>query len=148
MNLPIHLPLALFAALALAPGAGAAPAAGGSDVPTSEAPREIAALLSLLRVSDCRFERNGRWYDGERAADHLQRLNGLKAAISLLVNTVALVAFALFGPVRWTAVAIVAPASLLGGYVGGRLARRLRPDVLRTTIVVFGVVVALWLALR
>jgi len=81
-------------------------------------------------------------------ADHLQRLNGLKAAVSLLVNTVALVAFALFGPVDWGAVAIVAPASLLGGYVGGRLARRLSPDTLRTTIVVFGVVVAIWLALR
>lgn len=81
-------------------------------------------------------------------ADHLQRLNGLKAAISLLVNTIALLAFALFGPVDWAAVAIVAPASLLGGYVGGRFARRLPPDVLRTTIVVFGVVVAIWLALR
>lgn len=81
-------------------------------------------------------------------ADHLQRLNALKAAISLLVNSIALVAFALFGPVDWGAVAIVAPASLLGGYVGGRLARRLSPDVLRTTIVVFGVVVAVWLALR
>lgn len=81
-------------------------------------------------------------------ADHLQRLNGLKAAISLLINTIALAAFAVFGPVDWTAVAIVAPASLIGGYVGGRLARRLSPDVLRTTIVVFGVVVAVWLALR
>lgn len=85
---------------------------------------------------------------GIYVADHLQRLNGLKAAISLLVNTIALAAFALFGPVDWTSVAIVAPASLLGGYVGGRLARRLSPDVLRTTIVVFGVVVAAWLALR
>ncbi len=81
-------------------------------------------------------------------ADHLQRLNGLKAALSLLINTIALVAFALFGPVHWASVAIVAPASLLGGYVGGRLARRLSPDALRSTIVVFGVVVAIWLALR
>ncbi len=81
-------------------------------------------------------------------ADHLQRLNGLKAALSLLINTIALVAFALFGPVHWLSVAIVAPASLLGGYAGGRLARRLSPDALRTTIVVFGVVVAIWLALR
>jgi uncharacterized membrane protein YfcA len=81
-------------------------------------------------------------------ADHLQRLNGLKAALSLLINTVALAAFALFGPVDWVAVAVVAPASLLGGYVGGRLARRLSPDALRNTIVVFGVVVAIWLALR
>lgn len=51
----------------------AAPAASPARVPASEAPREIAALLSLLRVSTCRFERNGRWYDGEKAAAHLQR---------------------------------------------------------------------------
>ena len=87
MNLPLHLPLALFAALALAPGAGAAPAAGGSDVPTSEAPREIAALLSLLRVSPCRFERNGRWYDGERASAHLQRKLDYAVARGLPVGT-------------------------------------------------------------
>lgn len=43
-----------------------------TPVPASEAPREIAALLSLLRVSPCRFERNGRWYDGAKAAAHLQ----------------------------------------------------------------------------
>ncbi len=81
-------------------------------------------------------------------ADHLQRLNALKSAISLIINTIALVAFALFGPVDWLSVAIVAPASLAGGYVGGRMARRLSPDGLRTTVVVFGVVVAIWLFLR
>lgn len=80
--------------------------------------------------------------------DHLQRLNGLKSAISLLVNTIALVAFALFGPVHWLSVAIVAPASLLGGYAGAGLARRLSADALRAVVVVFGVVVAVWLALR
>lgn len=63
--------LLLFLAVA-APGAYARMDAGGSPVPASEAPREIAALLSLLRVSPCRFERNGRWYDAERAAAHLQ----------------------------------------------------------------------------
>lgn len=81
-------------------------------------------------------------------ADHLQHLNALKSALSLLVNTVALVAFALFGPVDWLAVAVVAPAALAGGYVGARLARRLSPQALRSTVVVFGVVVAVWLFLR
>jgi uncharacterized protein len=81
-------------------------------------------------------------------ADDLQRLNGLKSGLSLLINTIALVAFALFGPVDWAAVAVVAPASLLGGYAGARLARRLSPDALRSTVVVFGVVVAIWLFLR
>lgn len=41
--------------------------------PPSEAEREIAALIDGLRDSPCRFERNGRWYDGERAAAHLRR---------------------------------------------------------------------------
>ena len=81
-------------------------------------------------------------------ADHLQRLNGLKSALSLLINTIALVAFALFGPVDWLSVVIVAPASLVGGYAGARLARRLSPDALRLTVAVFGAVVAVWLALR
>jgi len=81
-------------------------------------------------------------------ADHLQRLNALKSALSLLINTIALVAFALFGPVDWAAVAIVAPASLAGGYAGAHLARRLSPDALRAAVVVLGVVVAVWLAVR
>lgn len=81
-------------------------------------------------------------------ADHLQRLNALKSVLSLIINTVALVAFALFGPVDWLSVAIVAPASLAGGYAGARMARRLAPDALRTTVVVFGVVVSIWLFLR
>lgn len=48
---------------------------GGRQVAlgAGETSREIGALLSLLRNSTCRFERNGRWYDGERAAEHLQR---------------------------------------------------------------------------
>ena len=81
-------------------------------------------------------------------ADHLQRLNGLKSALSLVINTVALAAFALFGPVDWLSVAVVAPASLAGGYAGAALARRLRPEALRATVVVFAVVVAIWLAVR
>ncbi len=74
-------------------------------------------------------------------ADDLQRINGLKSALSLVINAVSLVVFALFGPVDWVVVAIVAPAALVGGYLGARLARRLDPDRLRTIVVVFGLVV-------
>ncbi len=81
-------------------------------------------------------------------ADHIQRLNGLKSALSLIVNTVALLAFAAFAPVAWTSVAVVAPASLAGGYVGAGFARRLGATALRWTVIGFGVTVALWLALR
>jgi uncharacterized protein len=81
-------------------------------------------------------------------ADDLQRLNGMKAAIGLIVRSVALVAFGLFGPVDWLAVAIIAPASLAGGYLGAGFARRLSQDGLRNLVVVFGLVVAAWLFLR
>ncbi len=74
-------------------------------------------------------------------ADDLQRVNGLKVALSLLINAVALVAYVLFGPVDWPTVAALAPAALLGGYLGARLARRLDPARLRAVVVVFGLVV-------
>jgi uncharacterized membrane protein YfcA len=76
-------------------------------------------------------------------AEHLQRINALKSVLSLLVNAVALVAFSLFGPVDWIAVAVIAPSSLLGGYLGARVARRLDATVLRSVVVVFGVVVGI-----
>lgn len=79
-------------------------------------------------------------------ADHLQRTNALKTALSLVINTIALVVFALFGPVSWAAVVVVAPASLVGGYAGGGVARRLSPVALRRTVIAFGVVVAAALA--
>ncbi len=50
--------------------------------------------------------------------DGLQRLNALRAVLSLVVNTVAFAAFAAFGPVRWYAVAVMAAASLAGGFAG------------------------------
>lgn len=77
--------------------------------------------------------------------DSLRRLNALKAALSLVVATVTVVAFGLFGPVDWLAVAIVAPAALVGGFVGARIARRLNDRVLRWCVVVFGVGVAIYL---
>ena len=60
-----------------------------------------------------------------------------------MINTVALVGFALFGPVAWAAVAVVGPASLAGGAVGSRLARRLSATVLRRVVVVWGTAVAI-----
>lgn len=40
---------------------------------STAAQTEIDYLLDTLRQSDCRFNRNGSWYDGPAAADHLQR---------------------------------------------------------------------------
>jgi uncharacterized protein len=78
--------------------------------------------------------------------DSLARVSALKNAISAVVGLGTVVAFALFGPVDWTAVAVIAPSSLVGGYLGARLVRRLPARTLRVAIVATGVVVAAVLA--
>ena len=74
--------------------------------------------------------------------DDLQRLNALKGLLSLVISAVAVVYFALFGPVAWAAAAVMAVTSLAGGQSGVRLARRLSAATLRWVVVAFGTVVA------
>jgi hypothetical protein len=81
-------------------------------------------------------------------AESLQKLNGLKQVLSVLVNSVAVVAYGAFGPVAWTAVAIMAVASLAGGRLGGSFARRLSPVILRVVVLGFGVTVGCILLAR
>lgn len=85
---------------------------------------------------------------GLTIAEPLRRLNGLKAGLSVVDATVSVVVFGLFGPVQWTAVAVAAPASLLGGYLGARVARHIPDRPLRIAVVCFAVAVAVFLALR
>ncbi|MEU5940403.1 sulfite exporter TauE/SafE family protein [Micromonospora sp. NPDC047548] len=78
----------------------------------------------------------------------LARVTAIKNLLSALVGLTTVVVFALFGPVNWAAVAVVAPATLVGGYAGARLVRRLPPVVLKTLIVAFGTVIGLYLLWR
>jgi hypothetical protein len=85
---------------------------------------------------------------GLTVAAPLTKVNALKGVLQLLVATVALVVFAIFGPVHWLAALLIAPLSLLGGVIGGRLARRLSEPVLRYSVVGFGCAVGVWLLIR
>jgi len=78
----------------------------------------------------------------------LNRINALKNVLSACVGLVTVVVFALFAPVHWVAVLTVGPATIVGGYVGARLARRLPARVLKSLIVTFGAVVGLVLLWR
>ena len=80
--------------------------------------------------------------------DTLQRLNALKALLQLVIGATAALGFALLTPVAWGAAAIVGSASLAGGVVGARLARRVSDRVLRGAILAYGVAAAVWLFLR
>ncbi|WP_073260623.1 TSUP family transporter [Cryptosporangium aurantiacum] len=78
----------------------------------------------------------------------LQRVNALKNVLSAVVGLVTVVVYAIFGPVSWLGVAVTAPATVAGGYLGARLARRLSANALRWTIVIFGTVIGLVLLYR
>ena len=81
----------------------------------------------------------------------LQRLklaNALKSAISAITATVTVVVFGIWGPVDWTVVAVAAPASLIGGFLGARVATRIPTTPLRVLIVTFGLLVAVYLFFR
>src|SRR6266508_383309 len=80
--------------------------------------------------------------------DLLARVSALKNAISAVVGAGAVLAYAIFGPVDCAAAAVLTPATLMGGYVGARLARRLPSTALRIIIVIIGLIVGVVLLVR
>lgn len=74
--------------------------------------------------------------------DGLQRLNGIKNILSLIVNAVAALTFVVvsFHNVRWGVALCIAVGAFLGGLIGAKIGRRLPPWLLRAFIVVVGVV--------
>ena len=85
---------------------------------------------------------------GLTVAAPLTKVNALKGVLQMLVSTVSLVAFALFGPVDWVAALLIAPLSLLGGVIGGRLVRRLSEPVLRAVSSASASPSGIWLLIR
>jgi uncharacterized membrane protein YfcA len=80
--------------------------------------------------------------------ESLNRINALKNVLSATVGVVTVVVFAAFGPVNWAAVLTLAPATIVGGYGGARLARRLPAALLRVLIVGLGTLIGLILLWR
>lgn len=78
----------------------------------------------------------------------LRQVTALKNLLTVVVGLVTVAVFAVFGPVHWVGVAVLAPATIVGGYTGARLARRLPPTVLKAVIVFFGTVIGLFLLYR
>jgi len=78
----------------------------------------------------------------------MKRISALKNVLSATIALANVAVFVLFGPVSWVSVAVIAPATMAGGYFGAHLARRLPNAALRWTIVAFGATVAVILLLR
>jgi uncharacterized membrane protein YfcA len=79
--------------------------------------------------------------------DSLTRLNALKQAMSLACNIAAALYFAIGATVVWSAAGAMAAGALLGGWAGGKLARRVRAGTLRVIVIVIGLIIAALFAL-
>jgi uncharacterized membrane protein YfcA len=75
-------------------------------------------------------------------SDSLIRINALKNVICGAANGVAALAFALFAPVDWAVVPLLAAGFLAGGMTGPRLARRLPARSLRLLVALAGIAMA------
>jgi uncharacterized membrane protein YfcA len=74
--------------------------------------------------------------------DSFTRLNALKQAISFSINIAAAVFFLFSGQVVWLAALVMAICALAGGALGGRLAGRIKPIILRRIVIAIGLIVA------
>jgi uncharacterized protein len=128
------------------------PLIGRWTAPTPGAPDRLATLLPTVFLAAV----YGGYFGGALgviliatlslfAHDSLVRLNALKGLLSLVVATVTVVYFSIGAPVDWLAVAAIAPTTLVGGYVGARVARRSPERVLRAAVVLLGMAVGVYL---
>ncbi|KUH93187.1 hypothetical protein AU188_04715 [Mycobacterium sp. IS-3022] len=79
---------------------------------------------------------------GTLLPEDMQRMNAAKNLLSLVVNVVAAVAYAVvaFDRVSWPAAGLIAAGSLIGGFLGAHYGRRLSPNALRAVILVVGMI--------
>jgi uncharacterized membrane protein YfcA len=69
----------------------------------------------------------------------LRIVNALKTLAVMAANVVATVIFLFLADLDWVAIGLLAGGSVVGGYVGAHIGRRLPPAIFRTLIVIVGV---------
>ena len=82
-------------------------------------------LLALLSVS---------------RADEFRATNVIKNLLAGLTSFVAVVVFVFQGMVAWPPTMVMMAGAVVGGFLGGRLARVLPPDLLRWTVITVGTI--------
>ena len=69
-------------------------------------------------------------------------MNAVKSILAATMNGITAIILGTAGVVMWKYAAIMAVASIAGGYAGARVARRMRPDYVRVMVVSIGFGVA------
>ena len=78
----------------------------------------------------------------------LHQMNGLKNLLAVAINGIAAIYFALSNTVSWPDVAILTIGTILGGFLGARVARRLGRVFVRRAVVVIGLTMTIALFVR
>ena len=79
---------------------------------------------------------------------NINAMNAMRTLLGTTANAAAVVAFAVSGAIDWPIAGLMLCGSVLGGYAGSRVARRMNPTVVRWAIVAFGAFVTVWYFLR
>ena len=79
---------------------------------------------------------------------NIHRMNGLKNWGGLCMNATAAVTFSVLGLVNWPVAIAMAFGATLGGYGGSRLAQRVSKELVRSTVIVIGLMASLWLFIK
>jgi hypothetical protein len=74
-------------------------------------------------------------------------LQGLRVALSLLINIIAGIVFVVRGHLAVQAVLVLLVGALVGGWLGTMLIRRLSPKIVRAMVITIGIVTTVKLAL-
>ena len=72
----------------------------------------------------------------------LRIVNALKTLAVMAANVVAALIFVFVADLDWAAIGLLAAGSVVGGYVGAHIGRRLPPTVLRVLVVLVGTIAA------
>ncbi|MFF4700644.1 sulfite exporter TauE/SafE family protein [Streptomyces chattanoogensis] len=151
---PILIGLALVLVIAQPKLAAALRARRESNNTTAHRDGGIALLLGLLLASTY-----GGYFGAAQGVlylslmgllldEDLQRINALKNVLAMIVNGVAALFFLFVARFDWTAVALIAVGSTLGGQIGAKVGRRLPPTALRAVIVAVGLAAIAQLLLK
>lgn len=75
---------------------------------------------------------------GFMGVGNIHHMNGIKTVLAATINAVTVVVVVAAGMIYWPYAGVMAVASVIGGYAGARVARRLPPIVVRTVVVAIG----------
>jgi hypothetical protein len=81
-------------------------------------------------------------------ADEFRVSNVIKNLLSALTSFVAVAVFVLKGTVAWPSTLVVMGGAIIGGFVGGKLARVLPSELMRRIVIVVGAVLTVVYARR